>query len=59
MIKEKSLVIKKQTQFDKIREVIYQIIFNEEYLLEMELKNLLKINRPNPKKIVIPKEIKL
>ncbi len=59
MIKEKSLVIKKQTQFDKIREVIYQIFFNEEYLLEMELKNLLKINRPNPKKIVIPKEIKL
>lgn len=59
MIKEKSLVIKKETQFDKIRKGIYQIFFNEEYLLEMELKSLLKINRPNPEKIVIPKEIKL
>jgi len=59
MIKEKRLVIKKETQFDKIRKIIYQIFFQQEYLLEMELESLLQINRPNPKKIVIPKEIKL
>lgn len=58
-MKENSLVIKKETKFDKIRKAIYQIFFQQEYLLEMEFKNLLKVNRPNPEKIVIPKEIKL
>lgn len=57
-ILETSLVVKKETKFDKIRKIIYQIFFREEYLLDMELKNIIKINRPNPEKIVIPREIK-
>ena len=56
-IVETSLVVKKETKFDKIRKIIYQIFFQEEYLLDMELKNILKINRPNPEKIVIPREM--
>ena len=56
-ILEASLVVKKETKFDKIRKIIYQIFFQEEYLLDMELKNILKINRPNPEKIVIPREM--
>lgn len=56
-ILETSLVVKKETKFDKIRKIIYQIFFQEEYLLDMELKNILKINRPNPEKIVIPREM--
>lgn len=57
-ILETSLVVRKETKFDKIRKIIYQIFFREEYLLDMELKNIIKINRPNPEKIVIPREIK-
>ena len=56
---ETSLVVRKETKFDKIRKIIYQIFFPKEYLLDMELENLVKIHRPNPKKIVIPKEIML
>ncbi len=52
-----SLVIKQETKFDKIRKRIYQIFFPEEYLLEMELENLIKIHRPNTKNIIIPREI--
>lgn len=56
-ILETSLVVRKETKFDKIRKIIYQIFFQEEYLLDMELKKILKINRPNPEKIVIPREM--
>ena len=37
---------------------IYQIFFREEYLFEMELEELTKLHRPNPTKIIIPKEMK-
>ena len=55
---ETSLIIKKETKFDKIRNTIYQIFFKQEYLLDMELKNITQIKRPNPKNIIIPREIK-
>lgn len=55
---ETSLIIKKETKFDKIRNTIYQIFFRQEYLLDMELKNITQIKRPNPKNIIIPREIK-
>lgn len=58
-IKETGLVIKKDTKFDKIRKLLTEIFFKEGYLLEMELENLLSINRVNPSKIVIPREIKV
>lgn len=57
-IAETSLIIKQETKFDKIRKLIYQIFFREEYLLDMEIENLIKIQRPNPKDIIIPREIK-
>ena len=55
---ETSLIIKKETKFDKIRNTIYQIFFQQEYLLDMELKNIMLRKRPNPKNIIIPREIK-
>ena len=55
---ENSLLIKHETKFDRIRKILYQIFFKEEYLFEMELEELLKIKRPNPISIVIPKEIR-
>ena len=55
---ETSLIIKKETKFDKIRNTIYQIFFKQEYILDMELKNITQIKRPNPKNIIIPREIK-
>lgn len=58
-IKETGLVIKKDTKFDKIRKLLTEIFFKEGYLLEMELENLLSINRVNSSKIVIPREIKV
>ncbi len=57
ILETKSLVIKQETKFDKIRKILYQIFFQKEYLLDMELDNLMKVHRPNPKKIIIPKEI--
>lgn len=55
---ETSLVLRKETKIEKIRKILLGIFFREEYLFNMELENLLKINRPNPSKVVIPKEIK-
>ena len=57
-ILETSLIIKKETKFEKVRKTIYQIFFQQEYLLDMELKNIMQIKRPNPKNIIIPREIK-
>ena len=56
ILETKSLVIKQETKFDKIIKAIYQIFFREEYLFEMELEELTKLHRPNPTKIIIPKE---
>ena len=56
---ETGLIIKRESNFDKIRKSIYQIFFKKEYLLEMEINNITKVNRPNPNNIVIPKEIKI
>ena len=57
-ILETSLIIKKETKFEKVRKTIYQIFFQQEYLLDMELKNIMLRKRPNPKNIIIPREIK-
>lgn len=54
---ETGLIIRKESNFEKIRKSIYQIFFKKEYLLEMEINNITKVNRPNPKDIVIPKEM--
>lgn len=56
---ETGLIIRKESNFEKIRKSIYKIFFRKEYLLEMEINNITRINRPNPKDIVIPKEMLL
>ena len=56
---EKSLIIKKETKFEKMRKQLYRIFFRREYWLDIEFEELLKINRPNINKIIIPKEIKI
>lgn len=57
-ILETGLIIRKETKFDKIRKLLMQIFFSEEYFFEEQLEELLKIKRVDPKKIVIPKEIR-
>ena len=56
---ETGLIIRKESNFEKIRKSIYQIFFRKEYLLEMEINNITRINRPMSSDIVIPKEIKI
>ena len=60
MIKEKSLVLKKETRFDKIREILFKVVLYKDYEIDMikRLNNLLyKNKRPNGN-IIIPREIK-
>lgn len=57
-IVETSLVIKKETKFDKIRDVLFSLFFHEEYEMMQKLDELLKVKRVETNKIVIPKEMK-
>ena len=57
-IVETSLVIKKETKFDKIRDALFNLFFHKEYEMMQRLDELLKIKRVEPNKIIIPKEIK-
>ena len=52
---ETGLIIRKETNIEKLRKVLYKIFFKKEYFLEMEIENIIKINKPNPKNIVIPR----
>jgi len=56
---EKSLIIKKETIFDQVRERLFMLFFREEYELEEELKQIMKIKKVDTNKIIIPKEIKI
>lgn len=56
---EKSLIIKKETPFDKLREALLMMFFKEEYYLEKRLDEFTKIKRINKSNIVIPREIKI
>ena len=51
-IEETSLVIKKETKFDKIRDALFNLFFHEEYEMMQRLDKLLEVKR------VIPREIK-
>lgn len=57
-IVEKSLVIKKETKFDKIHDALFNLFFHKEYEMMQRLDELLKVKRIEPNKIIIPKEIK-
>lgn len=55
---ETSLVIKKQTIYDKIRRSLLVLIYQKDYPMIQRLENLIQVKRPNQNSnIVIPKEI--
>ncbi len=55
---ETSLVIKKETIYDKIRKSLFVLIYGKDYQMMQRLDNLIKLKRPHPSsKIIIPKEI--
>ena len=56
---EKSLVIRKETPFDKVRRALVMMFFKEEYEIERKLDEIVNYKRVDVSKIVIPKEIKL
>ena len=53
---EKSLVIRKETIYDKIRNSLFSLIFKKDYEMMQKLDELIMPKRPD-KKIIIPKEI--
>lgn len=54
---EKSLVIKKETIYDKIRNSLWALIFQKDFQMIQQLETLMKPKRPK-EKIIIPREIK-
>ncbi len=54
---ETSLIVRKESKFDKIRKLLTRILFKKEYYLEKQLDELLKTKSVNVSKIVIPQEI--
>ena len=56
---ETSLIVKKESKFDKIIKMLTRIFFKEEYYLEKQLDELFKTKSVNVSKIVIPKEINI
>lgn len=57
-LKETSLVIKKETIYDKIRKSLWIVIFKKDYQTIQRLENLMKPKRPKAsQKIIIPQEM--
>ena len=56
-ILETSLVVKKETKFDKLRKNLFMLIFGQEYRLLQEIEDLLMLKREKKKNIIIPNEI--
>ena len=54
---EKSLIIRKETVFDKIRRSLMILIYQKDYKIIQEYEELFTIKKPD-KKIIIPKEIR-
>ena len=55
---QKSLVVRKETIYDKIRKNLWLLIFQKDYEMIQRLDDLLMPKRPKPNtKIIIPKEI--
>ena len=55
---ETSLIVRKESKFDKIIKVFNRIFFKEAYYLEEQLDELFTPKSVNLSRIVIPKEIK-
>lgn len=56
-ITQTSLIIRKETKFDKIRKRLFMLFFGQEYTLLQEIEDLLIPRREKKKNIVIPNEI--
>ena len=55
---ETSLIVKKETIYDKIRKSLFALIYQKDYEMIQRLDKILTPKRPNPNsKIIIPKEI--
>ena len=56
---EKSLIIRKETIYDKIRKSLWLLVFKKDFQMIRKLDLLLQPNRPqlNNQKVIIPKEI--
>ena len=54
---ELGLVVKKEAKFEKVRKVLIRIFFAEQYFIEQDFENLIKIRKIDTSKIIIPKEI--
>lgn len=54
---ETSLVLRKETKFDKLRKSLFMIFFKEEYLLSQRIDDLIVPKRVKSSKIIIPAEI--
>lgn len=56
-ILETGLVLRRESKFEKVRKVLFRIFFAEEYFMEQDFENLIKIRKIDTSKIIIPKEI--
>lgn len=56
-VTETSLIIRKETKFDKLRKNLFMLIFGQEYRLLQEIEDLLMLKREKKKNIIIPNEI--
>lgn len=56
-VTQKSLIIRKETPFDRLRKSLLMMFFQEEYQLERRIEGLVKPRTIDVSKIVIPKEI--
>lgn len=54
---ETSLVLRKETKFDKLRKSLFMIFFREEYLLSQRIDDLIVPKKIESSKIIIPAEI--
>lgn len=59
MISQTSLVVKKETKFDRIRKNLFLLFFKEEYYLMERIDHFMAPKKINTSKIIIPKEIKI
>ena len=58
MVKEMSLVIHKETIYDKITRNLLMLIYPKDFFMIQRLEEFIQPKRPNPSKIIIPKEIR-
>lgn len=52
-----SLMIRKESIYDKIRKKLFILICGKDYQMIQQLDELMKPKRPQKSKIIIPKEI--